>query len=181
MYYRLKRNSLGAKTACLSLVLAAFLTAAACQQNAEVSRQSPAESAKAVEDLVTWFECEECQSGELAAVTKYGQTVVPSLIAVLRGGLSPASRELLRRQLEDRYAALTDEAQRRPNLKLASNKEQFVTLYLGNFDAQYRARAAQALGAIGGAQARAALDEGLRSQQREDVRRTISESLRTMK
>lgn len=181
MDYALKRRPQWGRATCTSIVLAALLSAISCQQQADTGRASPVESAKAVEDLVTWFECEECQSGELAAVTRHGQSVVPSLIAVLRGGLSPASRELLRRQLEDRYSELSAGAQKSPNLKLASGKEQFLALYLGNFDAQYRARAAQALGAIGGEQARTALEEGLRSEQREDVRQTIRGSLSTIK
>jgi hypothetical protein len=164
-------------------VLTTLMTMTSCRPQGEQVQSTPsaADSANVVEALVTWFECEECQAGELAAVTKYGQSAVPSLISVLRGGLSPAKRELVKRQLEERHDTLTAAARRNPHLKLASTKEQFVALYLGNFDAQYSARAAQALATIGGPEARNALEDALRTDRREPVRETIRTSLQRMK
>src|SRR5882757_3199058 len=134
-----------AAAACILSALFVLMSTASCSQQTTARPMSTAESAQALEALTTWFECEECQEGELAAVTKYGEAVVPSLIAVLNGGLSPASRERMRLDLESRYDQLTARAQQHPNQKLASTKDEFTALYLGNFDAQYRVRAAQAL------------------------------------
>jgi hypothetical protein len=142
---------------------------------------SPTESAQALEALTTWFECEECEAGELAAVTRYGQAVVPSLAAVLRGGLSPAAREHLRRELELRYDALIERSKKNPNAKPKSSKPRFVSRYLDNRDAQYRVRAAQALAAIGGEEARRALEEASRQRHRGDVQAVIRSSLQKVK
>jgi hypothetical protein len=181
MRYAPRRSSPWAGAASTSLVLAALsLTASGCRE-ARRDEMSAEESAHAVEALTTWFECEECQSGELAAVANYGQPVVPSLVAVVNGGLSPATRENLRRELEVRYDELAARRQTTPNARLGSSKEQFTALYLSNRDAQYRARAAQALAAIGGKQARGALEAALRGPQRDDVQEVIRRSLSAMK
>ena len=158
--------------------LATLMSVTACDRQ---QKMSPAESGQAVQTLTTWFECEECQSGELEAVQKYGQAVVPSLIAVLDGGLSPAKREQTRSELEARHDALTERARKNPNAKPTSTKEQFTAQYLGNFDAQYRVRAAQALAAIGGDKARAALQAAARKPHRGDVQAVIETSLRTVR
>jgi hypothetical protein len=144
-------------------------------------RLSKQNSERAAQVLATWLECEDCQSGELKAVTRYGQAIVPSLAAVLEAGPSPATGELLRRELEARYDKLAEFAQKNPNAKVASTKEEFVAMYLRNFDAQHRARAAQALGAIGGTQARAALEAAAGKAERDDVRTTVRQSLEKMK
>jgi len=178
---RLRRSSLWAQAAYIALVLAALAPTTSCSRQGTARQMTAAESAQAVQALTTWLECEECQDGELAAVTRYGQTVVPSLIAVLDGGPSPASREQMRRQLEVRYDELAERAQRNPNARLASSKDQFIALYLGNFDAQYRVRAAQALAAIGGQRSRGALEAALGKAQRGDVDSEIRRLLRTMK
>jgi hypothetical protein len=99
----------------------------------------------------------------------------------LNGGLAPASRELVRRQLEVRYDDLTERARRNPNTRPAGTKAQFVTLYLDNLDAQYRVRAAQALGAIGGQRPRAALEAALAKAPRADVRAAIRTALNTIR
>jgi hypothetical protein len=138
---------------------------------------SKADSWKAVQALTAWFECEECEEGQLKAVVQYGQAVVPSLIAALNNGPSAASQEMLRRGLEARYDELVELARRKPEAKPASSKEDFVSLYVGNLDAQYRIRAAQALAAIGGTTARRALESALGNARREDVRATITQSL----
>jgi hypothetical protein len=165
--------------ACLCTALACFLPPEAIGQTAPPL--SRAEAVRAAQVLVTWFECEECEAGELRAVTRYGQAIVPSLIATLNEGPSPASREILRQQMQDRYDELATYAQKNPNAKLASGREEFVAMYLGNFDAQYRVRAAQALGTIGGGRAREALQSALQKTERSDVRRTISEALSKIK
>jgi hypothetical protein len=144
-------------------------------------KMSPAESAQAVAALTTWFECEECESGELARVQKYGAAVVPSLSAVLDRGLSPAKREQLKVQLEARHDTLTKRADKNPKLNPRMSKERFTAHYVENFDAQYRIRAAQALASIGGAQARSALEVAGRKRNRKDVQEVITSSLRTVR
>lgn len=163
--------------AALGSVIVAFWPATSCGQQRSANQMSAAESAQAVEAMTTWFECEECQGGELEAVRRYGQAVVPSLIAVLDQGLSPAMREQMRREFAARYDALGAQAQRNPSAKVASTKEEFTALYLGNLEAQYRVRAAQGLASIGGAQARVALERALNKQQRSDVQTAIRQSL----
>jgi hypothetical protein len=145
------------------------------------SGMDQAENWKAVQALTAWFECEECEEGELRAVLRYGQSVVPSLIAALNHGPSPASRELQRLGIERRYEELVRQAEQKPERKLASTKEEFVSRYMSNFDAQYRVRAAQALAAIGGRDARSALEKALPQAPRADVRTTIQQSLEKMK
>ena len=175
-----KRRPAWAQVACVAALLTPLPTTS-CRQQETPRQMTAAESAQALQAMTTWFECEECQDGELAAVTKYGDAVVPSLIAVLNDGLSPASRERIRLDLEARYDQLAARAQQRPNAKLASTKDQFAALYLGNFDAQYRVRAAQALAQINGARARSALEGALGKPHRADVDSVVRGLLRTMK
>ncbi len=173
------------KTWIKSLVLILFISmimVSACKKPSDgpVSEPpplTPEESAKATQVLVEWFECEECVDGELSSVTEYGQIVVPILIATLNEGPSPASRELLRRELETRYDELSAYSKDHPNVELASSKEEFVEIYLSNYDALYRVRAALALGAIGGKNAEEALKSALDNADREDVRSSIEQAL----
>ncbi|HKO55428.1 MAG TPA: hypothetical protein VJ276_06080 [Thermoanaerobaculia bacterium] len=131
--------------------------------------------------LVEWLECEECEEGQLEAVVKLGQPAVPSLRAALLEGASPASEELLRRELEKRYDELRRYAATHPNAKVASSKEEFVAMYVANLHAQYRTRAAQALSRIGGPAATSALREGLARADRPDVQATVKSALATAK
>lgn len=140
-------------------------------EQAEAARQA----------LVEWFECEECEEGQLEAVAKYGEQVVPSLRAALLEGASPATEELLRRDLARRYDELQRYAQTHPEAKVASSRDEFVALYVGNLHAQYRTRAAQALSRIGGPNASKALQEGLGRADRPDVRATIQAALKNVR
>lgn len=131
--------------------------------------------------LVEWYECEECEEGQLEAVAKYGEVLVPSLRASLLEGAAPASEELLRRELETRYEELSKYAETHPEAKVTSSKDEFVAMYIGNLHAQYKTRAAQALSQIGGAAATRALQEGLERADRPDVRATIEASIKSAK
>jgi len=142
---------------------------------------SPEQAEAARQALVEWFECEECEEGQLEAVAKYGERVVPSLRAALLEGASPATEELLRRDLAARYDELRRYSESHPNAKVASSKEEFVAMYVGNLHAQYRTRAAQALSRIGGPSAVRALEEGLARADRSDVRGSIEAALKTAK
>lgn len=167
------------------VLLVGFLALAGCRKTVEQPSGppplTPEESAKATQALVEWFECEECEAGELNSVTEYGEAVVPILVSTLNNGPSPASRELLRRELETRYNELRSYSQEHPNVKLASTKEEFIKIYLSNFDALYRVRAAMALGAIGGKNAEEALESALKDADREDVRSSIQQALSSIK
>jgi len=164
-----------------SISLVALILLAGCtksvEQQSEVLVLTPEESAKATQVLVEWFECEECEAGELSSVTEYGEAVVPILISTLNQGPSPASRELVHRELETRYDELVAYSNEHPNVKLASSKEEFVTIYLSNYIALYKVRAALALGAIGGKNAEKALESALKDADRDDVRSSIQNAL----
>ncbi|HEV7238947.1 MAG TPA: hypothetical protein VGQ36_06865 [Thermoanaerobaculia bacterium] len=145
------------------------------------STMSVEETEVARQALVEWFECEECEEGQLAAVVKYGERMVPSLRASLLEGAAPASEELLRRDLESRYDELVRYAETHPEAKVASSKEEFVAMYIGNLHAQYKTRAAQALSQIGGPTANRALQEGLERADRPDVRATVEAAIKSAK
>lgn len=116
--------------------------------------------------------CEDCTDGELRAVVKLGAQAVPSLIATLRDGLSPASQALFEEQLGSFY----DTAAR----KGRTTRQEFVAHHVGNREALVRVRAARALGRIGTPAAQAALREALVIRQRpsveESIRRAIEEA-----
>ena len=155
----------------------------ACTQSAaaeRTARMSVEQSEAARTALVEWFECEECEEGQLQAVVKYGQAVVPLLRSALLHGASPASREILRRELEKRYDELQKYQQTHRNVKISS-KEQFIASNIDNLNAQYQVRAAQALAEIGGPTAIRALEDGLDKAKRADVRTTIKNSLSKLK
>jgi hypothetical protein len=154
--------------ACAGVLLSALTTDTAWSQQ---------EALSAAQALTNWLGCENCEHGELKAVTLHGQAIVPSLIAALTQGPSPATRENLRGVLEARYEQLVEQSKQNPNAPITATKEQFVELYLGNFDAQHRVRAAQALAVIGGHHARAALEAAANQAHRDDVRATARESL----
>jgi hypothetical protein len=164
-----------------SIFLVAMILLAGCtksvEQQPEAPQLTPQKSAEATQALVEWFECEECEAGELSAVTEYGEAVVPILISTLNQGPSPASRELVRRELETRYDELSSYSKEHPNVELASSKEEFVTIYLSNYVALYRVRAALALGAIGGKNAEEALESALKDADRDVVRSSIQHAL----
>jgi hypothetical protein len=166
---------------CLALASAAVLPPSAFSQPAPGKGPSRQETVNAIRALATWFECDECHPAQLSAVTRFGQFVVPSLAATLNGGLSPAIRELLQRQLYERYGELVAQGEKNPKLRISAGREEFTARHLDDFDAKYRIRAAQALVAIGGPEARAALEAGLGKTERADVREVIGDLLKKIK
>lgn len=144
---------------------------------------SPEEFDRLRRALVAWFECEECTEGQLRAVVAFGEKAVPSLVATLEQGPSPAQLEELRRALETSWAEI-QRHQRTNRMELPGgetglpgSREQYLETYLGNYVALYRVRAAQALAAIGGERAERALRSALDEPYREDVRRAIGEAV----
>ncbi len=138
---------------------------------------TPEEQEQARHVIFAWLECEECEQGELEAVTELGEVAVPSLAASLRQGPSPASREKLRRHLIDTYQKLIEYGQTHPEARIDMTEEQYVRTYMDNYVALYRVRSATALGAIGGRDARRALEEASGAEIRDDVRAAVSEAM----
>jgi len=116
------------------------------------------------ERVLAYMQCQECIEGEREAVIAMGDTAVTQLRQFLLNG-PPADRvQLVRLQLQ-RIA---------PN---ASNS--VIDHQLSSFDASYRLRAADALGAIGSPAAREGLcrarsQPGLRSEVRAAVRSRLA-------
>ena len=131
---------------------------------------------KSIAVLVRWFECDECEEGQLKEVVALGEFVVPSLRAALHHGASPATRELVRRGLDRRY----DELLQFINPKIGApfpSREEFISTNLEVLDAQYRVRAAKALAEIGGKNSKKALEEATRQSLREDERAAVTAAL----
>jgi hypothetical protein len=157
-------------------LMAALLPLAVAAGSGGVGAQAldPEQAARAREVIVEWLECEE---GQLEAVVKLSQAAVPTLAATLREGPSPASRRLVESELERRYDELKAYAELHPNAPVASSRDEFVRMYLDNYEALYRVRSAVALGAIGGERAKSALEDSLDRARREDVRRAVRQAL----
>lgn len=139
-----------------------------------------AEAEQAVRAVAAWLSSGYHDVEHLAPLKKYGQTVVPSLIAALDTGPSPARRELARRSLESQYETLAAYSGSGSKFRMRS-KEQYVQHYMGNFEALYRMRAAQALAAIGGSEARTALEAAAGKAGRDDLRKEIQRALEGIK
>jgi hypothetical protein len=118
---------------------------------------TPEEAAAARRTIERWLECDECLDGELDAVLRLGPIAVPTLVATLRDGLSPATRASLELDLRARHAELAARAKGRPPLAV----ETFVREQLAIQQARYQVRSAQALARIGGPDAKRALDDAL--------------------
>ncbi len=147
---------------------------------AHAQRPDPKESRRIQEVLIAWFECEECNEGELRRVVALGRKIVPTLGATLQQGPAPASRELYRLRLRDAYDELQAYARSHPEEKIdLPSRDKYVTTYLDNYIATYKIRAAKALGAIGGTEATAALRRGLERPERDDVKAAINRALPT--
>jgi hypothetical protein len=168
----------------MSLILTGAAGLIGCPSDAPppiVPKKPPATTPEVAERarlvLVAWFECEECEEGQLKAVLEQGDTVVPSLVAVLEGGASPASRELLRQALLVRYEEMAAYAQGEGE-KVSFTRKELINHQLGNLDALYRVRAATALGQVDHPSARTALQAASKSVERDDVRAVIDGALK---
>lgn len=158
-------------------MLLLVMSLAGCEQKPRVD---PKQAEIARTALVEWLECEECTENQLENMLRYQQQLQPLLISTLQQGPAPASRALYRHQLQQRYDRLVEYSRSHPEAKPSLPKDKFVELYLDNFDAQYRTRAAQALGEMGGEDSRKALQEALKYSLRDDVRKVVEDSLDAM-
>lgn len=123
------------------------------------------------EQVTSWLECEECTDGELRHVVSLGDQAVPALAAALHHGPSEESRAQLRKHRLATYAQLKDYG------PVPLTEEVYVRKYTENAVALYQVRAAVALGAIGGPEARRALEEALGRGDRDDVQQAIRAAL----
>ena len=166
--------------ASLSLLLIVSLFLVACEKEpAKAINPEQTEAARVA--LVDWLECEECTENQLKNVMKYESQLQPMLVSTLQKGVAPASKELYRRELEKRYDELIKYSETHPKSKPTVSKQAFVDLYLGNLNAQYQTRAAQALATIGGKNSRQALQQALEQAKREDVKQVIEQSLKDIR
>lgn len=165
------------RAALLLLASAAALASAAL---AQPEKPASKQSELAARALARWLESDDFDSYHLELLTKHGALVVPSLVAALEAGPSPAKRELVRRSLDAEYEALAERARSDPSRRLRS-KAAFLDHYLANFEALYRIRAAQALSAIGGPSAKKALEGAVQKSPREDVRTAVRQALKEIK
>ena len=161
------------------LVLVA-LAAAVRGVPAQPPKQSLEQTEQATRALATWLESDDVDPDRLATVTKYGEFVVPSLIAALERGPSPAKRELVRRSLEADYEALI-QSPSTGSARRVRGKTEYVQHYMRDFEALYRIRAAHALLAIGGPAARSAVEAVAAKAEREDLRAAIRYALEKIK
>ncbi|HEX7175579.1 MAG TPA: hypothetical protein VF240_10005 [Pyrinomonadaceae bacterium] len=167
----------------LTTLLALCFAAPECRRHGAgtPSHPSPEQAAQARRAIVNYFECEECEAGEIEAVVKLGQVAVPTLAATLLEGPSQANLELLRRHLTASYRELREYERTHPKAKVPGSEEQFVKTYMDNYVVLYQTRAATALGAIGGPEARRALEEASRKPLRGDVQAAVKASLEKIK
>lgn len=165
-----------------TLAIAAMcVVALGCQAVYGQANRSSEEQVKVQQTIVDWLECEECVDGELEAVVKLGEALVPSLANTLQRGPAPERLESVRRRLSDNYDALTAYAKTHPETRIPMTKDEYVRTYLDNYVALYRVRSAQALSRIGGAEARRALEQARDAGYREDVSGAVTESLRQLR
>jgi hypothetical protein len=128
--------------------------------------------ARSVEERVrSWLECEECTDGELRHVVSLGDEAVPTLAAALGHGPPEESQARLRKHRLATYAQLKDYG------SVPMTEEEYVRKYAENTVALYQVRAAVALGAIGGSEARRALEGALGRGDRDDVQQAIRAAL----
>jgi len=176
---RLKIRNLATGLLAVSLALAPLLV---LPQTYEEDKSNPdaERAAQSRRMIISWLECEECTDGELQAVVRLGDVVVPSLTTILRDGPSPSRREIARRSLVDAYRQLRAYGETHPEASITMSEDEYVEMYLGNYVANYQTRAATALAAIGGDRAKQALEAAMTAPSREDVRQVVAKSLEEM-
>lgn len=142
---------------------------------------TPKEAAEARRIIINWLECEECTDGELEAVLKLEKIAIPSLAASLHGGPSKATLELQRRHLITTYHELKKYGESHPESVIKMREKEYVKIYTDNFIALYQIRAAEALAAIGGSDAKRELEKALKIPLRNDVKTSVKNSLEKLK
>ncbi|HUL69904.1 MAG TPA: hypothetical protein VLT17_06735 [Gemmatimonadales bacterium] len=160
--YRRPRSSLCA----LALALfPLFLWLAACSSTSRTSRVA----------VDRWLTCEECNSGELAAVLALGPQTFSSLRERLLTGPDSAKLHRLEDGLAQRAHRLQDSVPLPPNHpppahgQLTVEEQRYVDTFLANYTAVVEKRAALALAKIGGPEAKLVLQQAGTLNLRSDV------------
>ncbi len=139
---------------------------------------SPEEAARTQRTIVAFLECEECTEGQLEALRQLGPAAVPSLVSTLKDGPPSNVRDRQRDTLRQSYRELRAFAQSHPDMDpVTFSEDEYVNRALEKFVVLHQTRAARALGAIGGAEARAALNEALSRPLAPHVEETVKEAL----
>lgn len=111
--------------------------------------------------------CNECSESQLQSVARLGQSTIPLLRSLLKEGPPPAHMAKLSASLNAPVPPGT-----------VPSSPQAIQLQIDDVMSTYRIRSAEALGRIGGSNARDALCEGRAAQfARLDVRRAIDSAL----
>ena len=122
-----------------------------------------------------WLTCEECNSGELAAVLALGSQSFSSLRERLLTGPDSAKLRRLEDGLAQRAHRLQDSVPLPPNHpppahgQLTVDEQRYVDTFLGNYTAVVEKRAALALAKIGGPEAKLVLQQAGSLNLRSDV------------
>jgi len=140
----------------------------------------PEQSLAIRQAVVAWLECEECTESELETVARYGELAVPTLGAALERGPSPASLEKYRLHLESTYQKVVEYSRTHDEIKLEQSQEEYVKMYLENYQANYVVRSAEALGKVGGREAARFLEAASKRKVREDVDAVVQEAAKTV-
>ncbi len=134
---------------------------AGCERGTEGSTVISQETVEGT--VFRWFECEECQDGELNAVVDLGERAIEYLAEIY---LNAPSRELVipefeavvRRNFQKSYRDLQAAIVANPDFAGdPMTEDEYVQLYVDNLNVRYRARAEIALREIGGPEADAVL------------------------
>lgn len=163
-----------------NIVLVAAAVSVLSASSFAATELSPEQSLEVRKAVVAWLECEECTDGELERLARYGEYVVPTLVAVLERGPSPATLEKYRLHLESSYRNLIEYSRTHDEVKIDQSEEEYVKQYLENYQAHYAVRSAQALAKLGGPEARRALEAASKRKMREDVNGVIQESMKAL-
>lgn len=137
--------------------------------------------------IVNWLECDVCTDGELDAIVALQEEAVPTLIAVLEGGPSPAKLAQAERGLRASYSDITAYAEAHPDrgIVVTQTEQEYVKFYLENFGIQYQTRAAIALARIGDpdaiTKARELLEEALGRTERKDLQAILEQALKQLR
>ncbi len=130
-----------------------------------------------VENVIqVWLECDECTGGELQAVVTLGPKAVPILASMLQKGPAKERLDAQRKHLLKRYGSLRDYQKTHSDARVTESEDEFVGRYMNKYETLQRIRAARALGAIGGADARNALDQALKLPLSPEVLKAVKES-----
>lgn len=166
--------------ALIAILLGLSFLTTKCEKPGKPTNVTPQQAVQIRHTIINYLECEECED-QFESVVKLRELAVPSLAVTLHEGPSQVKLELLRRGLITNYRKLKEYEQTHPEVKVPGTEEQYVKTYLNNYVASYQARAAMALGAIGGLEARRALEEASRMPLRSDVQAAVKASLEKLK